>query len=365
MDKSPLSTQDCLDAGLIDATNYKRKFFTFDDVAVHPPQIRSNQIPFHIYSDAILMEKKARGFKAQTKVGQVHLLGGIQRGQGNFGSTTITKSLLKAASVCDAIVLRIDSGGGDAIASDTIWETVHHIQTQLQIPVIASFGNVAASGGYLAAAACQKIYASPGTITGSIGVAALRPHITEKLLDHFGITITPVLQTVGQERNSPYHDLDPEGTAIWKSRSQAIYKIFVERVAQGRKMTYDQVHRLGQGRIWTGSEALEKGLVDEMGGTLKAVHAAALLGFPNTLEAKEGKAFDEDRIGIMAFPLTKSWSQMLFSMKSLDDFEFLIDSVVDRFVLNAMGQIMGRVWIDLERHTVKGDLETEFSTHLT
>jgi signal peptide peptidase SppA len=201
----------------------------------------------------------------QSNIGVVYLDGTIKRGEGSQTNGSVLTALFKAVLLCDAVVIRINSGGGEPIASEDIFEAVRLLQLKSGKPIYASFGNIAASGGYLSAAASTAIFASPGTITGSIGVAALRPRLTPEFLEKTGLSITPIYTHPGQANASIFEALDEKGRAYWKSRSASIYKAFLRSVATGRQMTMDEVDKVGRGQIWTGKQALEHGLVDELG----------------------------------------------------------------------------------------------------
>ncbi|KAJ1822351.1 hypothetical protein LPJ56_000836 [Coemansia sp. RSA 2599] len=211
-------------------------------------------------------------------VGVVYLLGTIER-LGLQGSHAIADALRKAAldPSVSAIVLRIDSGGGDVIASDTIAAAVDHVQQEFGKPVVASFGNVSASGAYYSSTACKRIFASPGTITGSIGVAAMRPVITQKLLDYMGTNVEEIF-AVDNPSTSVFRE--PEGPVLERYRRNVdnIYDDFTARVAKGRGLSAEHTESVAQGKVFTGAQALGNGLVDEMGGFTRAIEAAAQLG---------------------------------------------------------------------------------------
>ncbi|KAJ1728770.1 hypothetical protein LPJ61_003864, partial [Coemansia biformis] len=217
-------------------------------------------------------------------VGVVYLAGGIER-RSQLGAHRLSRALLEAAKDTDVggIVLRIDSGGGDVIASDTIGATVDYVQTKFGKPVVASYGNVSASGAYYASASCKRIFASPGTITGSIGVAAMRPIFTRKLLGSIGTNVEE-LYTIDNRSGSLF--LAPQGAELERHRKlvDAIYATFTERVAKGRGYSREGVEQVAQGRIFTGTQALSNGLVDEMGGFTRAIEAAAQMAYGSQVE---------------------------------------------------------------------------------
>jgi protease-4 len=172
-----------------------------------------------------------------------------------------------------AVLVRIDSPGGAVGASQEIYQAIQ----KMNKPVIASMGNVAASGGYYIAAACDMIFAAPGTITGSIGVITTIPNLGG-LLDKLGIKIEVLtsgpLKAAGQS-NRP---LNPQEKALLENVVQDLHRQFVSHVAAGRKMEEEEVARLADGRIYTGSQALEARLVDQLGNYYDAMHRAIQMG---------------------------------------------------------------------------------------
>ncbi|KAJ1947224.1 hypothetical protein GGF37_000612 [Kickxella alabastrina] len=229
-------------------------------------------------------------------VGVVYLMGTIER-LGPQGSHSVAASLLQAAKdpQVSAIVLRIDSGGGDVIASDTIAAAVDYVQTHFAKPVVASYGNVSASGAYYSSTSCKRIFASPGTITGSIGVAAMRPVFTSKLMEFIGTNVEE-LYTVDNKCNSVFHA--PEGAVLerYQRNVDHIYSDFTARVAKGRGFTGEQAESVARGQVFTGVQALGNGLVDEMGGFTRAIEAAAQLGHEARVDiAKKLVEFYVDR----------------------------------------------------------------------
>lgn len=181
-----------------------------------------------------------------------------------------------------AVVFRINSPGGSALASDIIWREAKLLSEAK--PLIVSMGDVAASGGYYIAAPAQKIVAEPTTITGSIGVFGLVPNAQELLNEKLGVR----LEYVGTGEHSDVGRIDrkmSEQERLYIERMiDKIYDTFLSRVSEGRKLSKDEVHTIAQGRVWTGVMAKEQGLVDELGGLEDAIEIAA-----NTAELKEYK----------------------------------------------------------------------------
>jgi len=197
------------------------------------------------------------------------VLSGVIRGgdgRGGVGVAELRKQLRDAAKdkQVKAVVLRIDSGGGDAVASEAIWREVQQVRSAGK-PVVASMGNVAASGAYMVAVAADRIVAQPGTYTGSIGVLTVVPEISRWLKKNRVNCLQ--LSTPGAEA-SP-HVISPltyRQKETLETLAQSCYDSFVDKVAQGRHMSRRKVLEFAKGRVWTGEQAARRGLVDELGG---------------------------------------------------------------------------------------------------
>lgn len=193
------------------------------------------------------------------------------RGSPVMASDTVADAIEAAADDpdIDAIIFRIDSPGGSVLAADIIWRALE-VAKQSEKPLIASFSNVAASGGYYVAAGADTILASPGSVTGSIGVFALRP-VFKGLLDKLDINVETLTRGAHADLLLTSQPLSPETAAIVDREIEAIYRLFLERVADGRRLDLQAVDRIAQGRVWTGEQALERGLIDGLGGLNEAV----------------------------------------------------------------------------------------------
>lgn len=189
------------------------------------------------------------------------------------GADTVTAALRRAAAdkSVRAVVLRIDSGGGDALASELIWRAVQ--QTRKKKPVVVSMGDLAASGGYLAAAGADAIVAEPSTLTGSIGVFAMKPDLSG-LLEKAGVHREPHQRGEKALVASLAKPWTPAERAALQAQIDEFYARFVGRVAEGRRLSRDAVEKVAQGRVWTGRQALERGLVDRLGGLSDALELA-------------------------------------------------------------------------------------------
>lgn len=171
-----------------------------------------------------------------------------------------------------ALVVRVDSPGGSALASDIIWRELDRVGKKL--PIVASMGNVAASGGYYISVAAKKIYADATTLTGSIGVFGGKL-VYGDLLDKIGVHTTVIARGKNAGMFSALGRFSDDERAVMRESMEHTYKTFVNRVAKGRNMSFDAVDKVAQGRVWTGRQALEVGLVDKLGGLADAVREAA------------------------------------------------------------------------------------------
>ncbi|KAJ2431385.1 hypothetical protein GGF41_000569, partial [Coemansia sp. RSA 2531] len=227
------------------------------------------------------MTKLLRTYHSQDRVtvGVVYLRGSIERGGANGGSL-VCKALIDAAEdpEVESIVLRVDSAGGDFVASDAIASAVKMVQTKYGKPVVASYGNTAASGAYLATTHCGRIFASPATLTGGIGVSSTRPVVTKRFMDFFELGIRQFTLT---GPNTNWHKLEGEKLEAFKSFVGKTYDSFIAQVASGRKISEEEVEGVAQGQVFTGLQARENKLIDFIGGFVYSVEAAAQWGYEN------------------------------------------------------------------------------------
>jgi protease-4 len=237
------------------------------------------------------------GRKSKPTIAVVTLAGPIVSGRGgrqlsplgtsSAGGDTIAAALREAGAddTVSAVVLRVDSPGGSVTGSETVWREVNRLRKAGK-PVVASMGAVAASGGYYVSMAADAIVANPGTITGSIGVVTGKL-VARDLKDRLGIGSDSVRTNRNADAwslNKPFTD---EQHAHVEAEADLFYTDFIERVAQGRDMAVDAVDAVARGRVWTGADAKERGLVDELGGLRTAVERAKVLaGFEADTDVK-------------------------------------------------------------------------------
>jgi protease IV len=196
--------------------------------------------------------------------------------KGNIDNKRYLKAFdqIKRDDKIKAVVLRVNSGGGSALTSDIIWREVENVK-KMGIPVIASFGDYAASGGYYIAAGADKIVAAPNTLTGSIGVFSMLPNFKQFMNEKVGVTFDTVKTHNYAVNLSTMYALSDYEKKIMTESTDDIYEQFLKRVADGRKMTVEAVHKVAQGRVWTGYKAKQIGLVDEIGYLDDAIAIAA------------------------------------------------------------------------------------------
>jgi protease-4 len=246
-----------------------------------------NLVSMSKYSRAPDERKSHSGRK---KISVIYASGTIVMGKGsdnNIGGNNfadIIRRERKDTSV-KAIVLRVNSPGGNAIASDVIWREVE-LAAKVK-PMVISMGNYAASGGYYISAAGTKIYASPTTISGSIGVFGLIPNAGKLMEQKLGITTETVNTNENSDFPSIYRPMKVYEKEAMQTSIEKIYSDFVSKVARGRKMSFGNVDSIGQGRVWTGTSAKKIGLVDEMGGLKDAINGAAELAGIDTYSVRE------------------------------------------------------------------------------
>lgn len=227
----------------------------------------------------------------EEQIAVVYAVGAIESGNGDdatIGSERLVKALRKARLDEDvkAVVMRVNSPGGSALASDVIWRETQLIK-EAGKPFIVSFGDVAASGGYYIAAAADKIYANENTITGSIGVFGLIPNMEELFEEHIGITFDQVTTNNHAGILSAVRPLDGTEREWLDVMINEVYNEFLERVAEGRGMSVAEVDSIAQGRVWSGTDAMEVGLVDAFGDLQNAIDAAAEMAELEDYEIRE------------------------------------------------------------------------------
>ncbi|RTY87019.1 signal peptide peptidase SppA [Flavobacterium sp. GT3R68] len=248
---------------------------------------------------------------AKDKIAIIYAQGEIGSGEGDvnyIGEGSMRRSLQEARKDKNvkAIVLRIDSPGGNALTSDLIWREIE--LTKKVKPVVVSMGNLAASGGYYIACNANTIFAESNTITGSIGVFGTLPNFAP-LTNKIGIHVEQVNTHQNAADYSVFKPLDDKFRAVTQESVERIYTTFVNRVAAGRKMTFAQVDAIAQGRVWSGAEALKIGLVDKIGGMDEALKHAATLSKVKNYKTQNFPTYEKnlrDLLSNLGVPFIKS-----------------------------------------------------------
>lgn len=226
----------------------------------------------------------------------IYAQGDINGGEGDvdyIGEVSINRSLKEAREDDDvkAIVLRVDSPGGSALVSDLIWREIE--LTKKVKPVVVSMGNLAASGGYYIACNANTIFAEPTTITGSIGVFGMLPN-AHGFATKYGVNAEQIQTHKNAIGYSIFEPISEEYKIIALEGVDRVYKTFINRVAAGRKMTFDQVDAIAQGRVWTGTDAIKNGLVDKLGNLDAAIAHAAILGKTKSYRTENYPEYKKD-----------------------------------------------------------------------
>ena len=265
-----------IDAGLIDGAVYidevesliKRQLDIDDDKKIKYKTLSD-------YNTAVDLPKA----KGKNKIAVIYAEGTVNYGtddKGEINESNYLKYINKAKNddKIKAIVLRVNSGGGSSLTSDIIWRALEQVKAAGK-PVIASFGDYAASGGYYIAAGADTIVAEPNTLTGSIGVFAMLPNASDLMTEKLGIYFDTVKTHTMAIGLTPVYDISKEEGSMIKESVDDIYDTFLSRVADGRGMSKAAVHEIAQGRVWTGEKGKEIGLVDVLGSLDDAIEIAA------------------------------------------------------------------------------------------
>jgi protease IV len=316
-DKAPLLRDDAVTGGLVDRIGFRDEAFARIAELAGAPGISPGDAdndpdaPPRLYLSRYAKATAPRpgppmppipGRKSKPVIAVVTLHGPIVSGRGgpqplpfgasSAGGDTIAAALREAAAddSVSAIVLRVDSPGGSVTGSETVWREVNRVREDGK-PVVASMGAVAASGGYYVSTGADAIVANPGTITGSIGVVTGKL-VARELKDRLGVGSDALRTNENADAWSINELFTEEQRARVEAEADLFYTDFIERVGQGRKLGVEAVEAVARGRVWTGADALERGLVDELGGLDTAITRAKVLA-----------GLDEDAdVRIISFP---------------------------------------------------------------
>ncbi|MEQ1759346.1 MAG: signal peptide peptidase SppA [Vicinamibacterales bacterium] len=305
-DQGPFTPQQAKDAGLVDDLAYEDEL---DDRAGNLGL--GTDADYLEGTDYQRVSLASLGVRPRSRIAVLYIVGTIVSGKSTYdatsgelvGSDTVVDQIrrIRRDSDVKAIVLRIDSPGGSSVASDVIWRELTITREQQPArPIIASMSDLAASGGYYVALPAQTIVAQPGTLTGSIGVFMGKVAIGGTL-EKLGVTTETVKSGKNADVYSPVSAFTPEQREKLGEYMQVFYSTFVEKVAASRRSTPDKIHAVAQGRVWTGAQARERGLVDELGGLDRAVAVAKMAA---NIPA------DED-VQLVAYPARRSFYETL------------------------------------------------------
>ena len=256
--------------------------------------------------------------KKDQQIAVLYASGAIYNGEGyqEIYADNFVKEIKKLTEndKVKAVVLRINSPGGSANASDEILFELQQLKKKK--PIIVSFGDYAASGGYYIAMAADKIYSEPNTLTGSIGVFGMIPYFKE-IANKNGFTAIPVTTNANSNMYSPINGVTPGGVTILTKSVEQTYKRFVHFVTENRKKSFEQIDEIGGGRVWSGTRAKQIGLVDQLGSLQDAIAFAA-----QKVKLKE--------YGVTSYPKKISQFDQIF--KNLDE-----DEISARLIKNKIG----------------------------
>ncbi len=274
IDGPTMTPEDFQNAGLIDGTAY------FDEVLDSLKEAGASEAKTVSMATYSRVKAKVLGLEPEAKIALIYGIGGIVTGKSDWGTTgnqmgseTIVAAMDRAAKddAISAIVFRVNSPGGSPLASDQIWHAVERAKAKK--PVIVSMSGAAASGGYYISAGATYIVAQPATLTGSIGIVFSHANI-DGLLSKLGISTETVSRGTYASLLSPANSWSPDERQQVQRLMETLYETFTRKVAQGRDMEVSEIDQIGRGRVWTGAQAKEIGLVDELGGLTTALRIA-------------------------------------------------------------------------------------------
>lgn len=326
IDQGPFTAPRALEAGLVDSLRFEDQMWgelqarlksgaparvSIEKYAkVEPPTVGRTKIALVIGEGDIL-----RGNPGDTGAGEAALT--------SYGFNKLLKSVENDGSV-RGVIVRINSPGGEVTASDDMWRQMNLLSKKK--PVVISMSDVAASGGYYMAMTGDPIVAYPQTQTGSIGVVFGKPNL-RGLYEKLGVSKDAIDRGRHAGIDSDYKPLTPEERAILKQGIDESYRDFVQKVAEGRKKKYDEIDPVAQGRVWLGSQAKDRGLVDELGGLETALTALR----------KKANLRDDETVRIVTYPARRSIVEVLMQRSD--------ESLVETKAREVFGRVPFRAWL--------------------
>jgi len=272
-----LNTENTLKYKFVDSLIYKDELFAVLKNRLNLKEeddINFVSLSQYAKTPYVLEEK----FKTKDKIAIIYAVGNIQDGEGDnnvIGGESISKEIRNARldKNVKAIVLRVNSPGGSALASEIIWREV--LITKKVKPIVVSMGDYAASGGYYISCAASSIVAQPNTLTGSIGVFGMIPNLKKILNNKLGVTLDEASTNKYSDFMNIMRPMDKYEYSVLQNVVEKTYKTFIKHISDSRNIAIDEVDSIGQGRIWSGIDAKRLNLVDEIGGIDKAIEIAA------------------------------------------------------------------------------------------
>jgi len=296
-----------LENGLVDALFYKDQLEDFlrQKLGIKEGK-KLKMVSLSEYNTIADIDDKGKG---KNKIAIIYAEGEIIYGSNEPGIISEKKYINMLTKIRNdknikAVVLRVNSPGGNAFTSDVIWRELEKIK-EAGKPLIASFGDYAASGGYYIAAGADRIVAQPNTLTGSIGVYMMFPNATKLLNEKIGVNFDTIKTHEFATGFSPTNNLSEKEKALLQESTYEIYDLFIDRVSKGRKLSVDSTKVIAQGRVWTGKRAIEIGLVDELGGLDEAIAIAAEKGGLTDYKTVEYPFIEEDFIATIVREIQK------------------------------------------------------------
>ena len=316
----------------------KKKFDDVNKLTIAEYAAAFDQTDYSYLPDVATPKKKDKTIAVLYAVGEI-----TDAGKDGIVGDKMVAEINDLANNSDdlaGLILRVNSPGGSAFASEQIWEALQQFKAKTQLPLYVSMGDVAASGGYYISCGADVIYAQPTTITGSIGIFGMIPEIHGLLENHLGITTS----TVQTNRNGNFPSLLNPMTAEQTAKMQAYiergYDLFTKRCAAGRHTTQDSIKAIAEGRVWAGSQALENGLVDRMGTLREAIY-----GMASDLDLKSYR--------VKEYPETENkWWEALLSLDELEMDADVIKEIKAQEALNAVKKLTEAPRVQCRMETV-------------
>jgi protease-4 len=313
IDQGPFTATQAQKAGLVDALKFEDEMWSELKEKLHGSELHRVAT-----DDYLKVPLDSVGLQGKSRIAMLVAQGDIVRGNPSdngsdeaeltsFGFDKLVRKVRDDSSI-KGVVLRIDSGGGEVVASDDMWRELNLLSKKK--PLVISMSDVAASGGYFMAMTGDPIVAYPQTETGSIGVVFGKPDL-HGLYDKLGVTKDAITRGKHADIDSDYTELTPEERQMLRNGIDESYRDFVTKVAQARHRTFEQIEPLAQGRVWLGSQAKNNGLVDELGGLDTAI---------DMIKAK-AKIPASERVSVIMYPGRRSLFDMLMHRPTDDALE--------------------------------------------